>query len=668
MVGVSSCGRSGRLGVLFARGSLGARSDAELLEIFADGEGVDAETAFEVLVVRHGPDVLKACRRVLSDANDAEDAFQATFLVLARRASSGSIGRPDSLGPWLHGVARRVARKARVAAARRRRHETMVASRHVAKTAHPDEVAMALREEVERLPEPLRTPVVLCYLEGLTYEAAARRLSVSESTIRGRLVKARSLLRSRLARREDLATFGGPSRVPPALVAATIRAARALAAGGTGLPAAVAELMEGVLRMTLVSRWILGAVTLAAIALAAGGGASLVARGDDKPPGPPPAESKQAPRPAPARDADPDPPPTLTLEEALQELLSIDLSLRANAIDLPLARTDVLLASVGLRSKPLSPVPHPAQYDTNISNPPDISFKRSSHRGGAKTIAEAQYLDAVRLRVDALYSAYVDVQEMNERIELQKQWDILGGRLMTLARDLAERGLRPESDGDIFMHVSFAPGVPVIEKQGDQARRRRRILARLIQLESVYEANRLRVEPITPVTALPPASDLVRLALEARPDLVAVRLGLKRAEEDLQEAQRDFQIESGDGDYRVKPSADTSHVARARLNLEQTRLQLASLEASIKREVEQRHEQCASSLGEQEKMPLSPRRTSLLCQELEGKYAAGNEDANGVRRMCIRHQMSECRHLERLVTHRRSVLALNTAVGVRLFP
>ncbi len=116
MVGVSSGRRLGPLGTLFACGSLGGKTDAELLDIFASGEAPEA--AFETLVVRHGPGVLRACRRVLPDSNDAEDVFQATFLVLARRASSRSIGRPGSLGPWLHGVALRVARKARVAAAR----------------------------------------------------------------------------------------------------------------------------------------------------------------------------------------------------------------------------------------------------------------------------------------------------------------------------------------------------------------------------------------------------------------------------------------------------------------------------------------------------------------------------------------------------------------------
>src|SRR5262249_34000675 len=159
----------------------------------------------------HGPGVLRASRRVLPDPNDAEDAFQATFLVLARRASSGSIGRPESLGPWLRGIAIRVARKARVAAPRRRKHEGWAARRAEASPSRSDDLAVAVREEVDRLPEPLRSPLVLCYFENLTYEGAARRLAVTEGTVRGRLVKARSLLRSRLRRHEDAVA----SRRPP---------------------------------------------------------------------------------------------------------------------------------------------------------------------------------------------------------------------------------------------------------------------------------------------------------------------------------------------------------------------------------------------------------------------------------------------------------------------
>jgi RNA polymerase sigma factor (sigma-70 family) len=183
MAGVSSRRGPGPLGSLFACGSLGGKADGELLNLFAAGEA--AEAAFEVLVRRHGPEVLRACRRVLADPNDADDAFQATFLVLARRAASGSIGRPESLGPWLHGVALRVARKANVAAARRRTHEGRVARSPEAASSQPDRLAAAVRDEVDRLPEPLRAPVVLCYLEEMTYHGAARRLRVSEATIRG---------------------------------------------------------------------------------------------------------------------------------------------------------------------------------------------------------------------------------------------------------------------------------------------------------------------------------------------------------------------------------------------------------------------------------------------------------------------------------------------------
>jgi RNA polymerase sigma factor (sigma-70 family) len=210
MVGVSSGGTLRPLGMLFDRGTIGGKTDAELLELFAHGDG--AEMAFEALVARHGPDVLRACRRILPDPNDADDAFQATFLVLARRASSGSIGRPDSIGPWLYGAALRVARKTRVAAARRRRHEQRVAARLEADSASRNDLADALRDEVERLPEPLRTPVVLCYLEDMSYQGAARRLDVSVGTIRGRLVKARGLLRSRLGQSEEFAADAPGSR------------------------------------------------------------------------------------------------------------------------------------------------------------------------------------------------------------------------------------------------------------------------------------------------------------------------------------------------------------------------------------------------------------------------------------------------------------------------
>ena len=125
MAGHLSRGYVRPLQSLLVTGTFGQLTDAELLDRFI--ERSDAEAAFETLVLRHGPAVMQACRRILGDSHDAEDAVQATFLVLARRTAS--ISRPDALAGWLGGVARRIARKARVANARRQRHEQQLAER-----------------------------------------------------------------------------------------------------------------------------------------------------------------------------------------------------------------------------------------------------------------------------------------------------------------------------------------------------------------------------------------------------------------------------------------------------------------------------------------------------------------------------------------------------------
>src|SRR5262249_22196880 len=151
---------------------------------------------------RHGPMVLATCRRVLRHAEDAEDAFQAAFLILARKA--GSIRRSESVGGWLHRVAYRLALKARAGAARRRRPlargEPMTFADPTAAAAGQEAQAL-LDEELQRLPERYRSALVLCYLEGLTQEAAARRLGWSKGTLRRRLGQGRELLRRRLIRR-----------------------------------------------------------------------------------------------------------------------------------------------------------------------------------------------------------------------------------------------------------------------------------------------------------------------------------------------------------------------------------------------------------------------------------------------------------------------------------
>src|SRR5262249_28837220 len=159
---------------------------------------------FEELVHRHGPMVLAVCRRILRGRQDGEDAFQATFLVLARRA--GSIGKRESLGSWLHGVALRTSLKARRDLARRRLHERRAVPMSAtdpdpdAKAAWRD-VSPVVDEAVQKLPEQYRAPVVLCYLEGRTYAEAARQLGLSKGTLSTRLTKAREVLRARLAGR-----------------------------------------------------------------------------------------------------------------------------------------------------------------------------------------------------------------------------------------------------------------------------------------------------------------------------------------------------------------------------------------------------------------------------------------------------------------------------------
>jgi RNA polymerase sigma factor (sigma-70 family) len=174
-------------------------SDAELLARFVRAGD---QSAFAALVRRHGPMVLGVCRRVLSHAQDAEDAFQATFLVLVRKA--GTLGRPELLGNWLYGVAYRTARKARADAARRAGPERQSEPMSTADPVHEAawrELRARLDEEINRLPDKYRLPVVLCYLEGKTNEEAARLLGWPTGSMSARLSRGRELLRERLTGR-----------------------------------------------------------------------------------------------------------------------------------------------------------------------------------------------------------------------------------------------------------------------------------------------------------------------------------------------------------------------------------------------------------------------------------------------------------------------------------
>src|SRR5580700_1545754 len=180
--------------------TLASIGDRELLERFLANQD---EAAYLALLSRHGPMVLRVCRRVLSNEHDAEDAFQATFLILARKART--IRRHNALASWLHGVARRVALQSRSQVNRRRQHEERI--RQSAPASCTDDatpwgqIREILDEELSRLPERLKGPLVHCYLEGLTQDEAALRLGFSKNTVRRRLDRGRAVLAARLTRR-----------------------------------------------------------------------------------------------------------------------------------------------------------------------------------------------------------------------------------------------------------------------------------------------------------------------------------------------------------------------------------------------------------------------------------------------------------------------------------
>ena len=227
---------------LFRLGVVTGVSDGQLLERFTARADREGQLAFEAIVRRHGPMVLGVCRRVLGDEQSAEDAFQATFMVLAIKAPA--VRRRDSLGSWLHGVAARVARRA--LATRRRQQPQPLPEADLIATAAPDpalaDLAAVIDEELGRLPDKYRLPVVLCYLEGRTQEEAARTLVWTKGTVSGRLARAKDLLRHRLTRRGLASSVGlvaaaltpetASAAVPASLLVATVRIATAAVLGG----------------------------------------------------------------------------------------------------------------------------------------------------------------------------------------------------------------------------------------------------------------------------------------------------------------------------------------------------------------------------------------------------------------------------------------------------
>jgi RNA polymerase sigma factor (sigma-70 family) len=293
------------------------RTDRQLLDDFAARRD---DSAFADLVSRHGPMVLRVCRRVLRHEQDAEDAFQATFLVLAR--NTASIRKRQALTSWLYGVAYRTAMKAKRSAARRRNHEARLRERTPPATPGPswDDVQAVLDEEIRHLPELYRTAFVLCVLEGKREAAAAAELGVKEGTLSCRLARARQRLQQQLARRGielsvvlaalSVAQEAAKAAVPAELAAATIRFGLLVAAGEPAagvIPSSVAALAAGVTRAMFLSKTkIATALVLAAGLLLAGAGAlarQVLSAGEPPAESPKSAAGARKPEPAAAKEA-----------------------------------------------------------------------------------------------------------------------------------------------------------------------------------------------------------------------------------------------------------------------------------------------------------------------------------------------------------------------------
>ncbi len=273
------------LRVLFDAGTVTGLTDGQLLECFADRRGETSELAFATLVERHGPMVLRVCRAILRHEHEAEDAFQATFLVLVRKAES--LWVRDSLGPWLYRVAYRIAVRAKIVSGRRKAAERQVAemASDRFRGGEPSGPGPALYDEIDRLPDRYRIPIVLCDLEGRTYEEAARHVGCPVGTLKSRLARGRQRLRERLVRRGLIPagvlgtvrfSDAAPAVVPSALAELTAQAAMRFAIGASltlgAVPMSATILAQGLLREMIMTRLKWVGTILTAVTLATGAG------------------------------------------------------------------------------------------------------------------------------------------------------------------------------------------------------------------------------------------------------------------------------------------------------------------------------------------------------------------------------------------------------------
>jgi RNA polymerase sigma factor (sigma-70 family) len=265
---------------IFRDGTLLGMSDREILERFVEQHD---EAAFEAILTRHGSMVRNVCRQILVDPHDADDAFQAVFLVLVRKARSLQLH--ESLGPWLYSVAGRLAGRARANRRKLRAREAWRGEGNEPSYSMIQdgfETALVLHEELLRLPDRLRAPLVLCYLEGLTHDLAARQLDCPVGTVRSRLARGRNLLHRRITRRGltlSVAVFAGvlestaraavATQLPASLIAVVTRAMfEWIQRQGIGLIPSCITFLKGVLKVSQVKKITVLATVISVGALA----------------------------------------------------------------------------------------------------------------------------------------------------------------------------------------------------------------------------------------------------------------------------------------------------------------------------------------------------------------------------------------------------------------
>ena len=325
--------------VLFAAGAIGTLSDAELLSRFVRNRGdASAEAAFATLLDRHGPMVLGVCRRVTGDRHTADDAVQAVFIVLARKAHAVRLACDDSLGRWLYGVSLRVARRARARSNSSPAGATSLDGLDLIDPSSPfdaleqADLRAAIDTEIARLPAHYRSAVVLCHLEGLSQKQAARRLRCPVGTVESRLNRARQRLRWGLARKGLAPSVGAlagilnqtsKAALPSDLLKATVRAAVAISSGHAltdASTASVSLLVKFMMRQLLMRKCVTFVGLIAFCVATTSGAVGLASIGAEMPQAAPRADAPNVAATAkPGAQADRSEPP---LAERLDQILS----------------------------------------------------------------------------------------------------------------------------------------------------------------------------------------------------------------------------------------------------------------------------------------------------------------------------------------------------------